>query len=427
MPKKQHVFSERHTTEHIAGVAGLEKILELDEARAKDIALLNRYMKAYHEEEEVFCCIYREEWRARHEKKLAEDIRTSKIFLNTIEQEFFKSGVPEHTSIKSFSELQGLISQRRLDFSRTLRECLCCKDNHARNIQRAVKYWLRGLHEVVKADASFSLRQSNTAKHIQRWWRYVQRKNTWRAAWLSKGGHLALIKFEELRKRNAYLISGEGIATQDLTEAERTQLHIDVLKDVVIIQATARKWLAARRIEWLRYVSKVACRNRRRIDWVNSQGGKTIMDRRNYRLIQDEMVAWYVNVKNECARIENEMTLEQTRMMKSWSKWDDKMTKICLEKPLAKDWLPQLGTKVETESIVSYLNLRTGKTQEEHPHMRYVKSYRKREFSKATNILNDRLARLVKYRNSLIDSEKLHRASLSDKALFVLIGGELSI
>eukprot|EP00505_MAST-04D_sp_SCG-Rhode-Island_P004426 Stramenopile-MAST_4_protein_4426 len=400
MPRKQHVFSKRHTTEQTAGVAGLEKILELDEARAKDIALLNRYVKTYHEEEDVFSCIYREEWRARHEKKLAEDIRTSKIFLKTIEQEFFKSGVPEHTSIKSFSELQGLISQRRLDFSRTLRECLCCKENYARSIQRVVKYWLRGLHEIVKVDASFSLRQS---------------------------GHLALVKFEELRKRNTYFISGEGIATQDLTEAERTQLHIDVLKDVIIIQATARRWLAARSIERLRYVSKIARRNRRRIDWVNSQGGKTIMDRRYYRLIHDEMVAWYVNVKNECARIENEMTLEQTRMLKSWSKWDNKMTKICMEKPLAKDWLPQLDTKVETESIVSYLNLRTGKTQEEHPHMRYVKSYRKREFSKATNILNDRLARLVKYRNSLLESEKLHRASLSDKALFVLIDGQLSI
>ena len=103
-------------------------------------------------------------------------------------------------------------------------------------------------------------------------------------------------------------------------------------------------------------------RNRRRNVWQESKGGKTLSDRRDFRQKHEEVIAWYVNVKNETARVDHEIAMEQKRVGIAFQKWDEKMTKIVLSRPLAKDWLPQI------DGETSIINLKSGKQQNEHPH-----------------------------------------------------------
>ena len=65
----------------------------------------------------------------------------------------------------------------------------------------------------------------------------------------------------------------------------------------------------------------------------------------------DEIITWYVNVKNECARVDYELQLEQKRMGKAWKKWDTQMTKIIMARPLGKEWLPQVDNDGNTTSL----------------------------------------------------------------------------
>ena len=75
--------------------------------------------------------------------------------------------------------------------------------------------------------------------------------------------------------------------------------------------------------------------------------------------------------------------------------------------------MPQVDNDGNT---TSYLNLNTGHEQIEHPFMRYNKAYRKREYVKAQEILNERVNHLKTYKNGLLSSERKHRMILFDEA-----------
>ena len=85
-------------------------------------------------------------------------------------------------------------------------------------------------------------------------------------------------------------------------------------------------------------------------------------------------------------------TLKEKRMSKAWKKWDSQMTNIIMSRPLGREWMPQLD---KDGNPTGYLNLNTGHEQTEHSFMRYVKAYRKREFAKAQETLNERLNHLT--------------------------------
>ena len=67
-------------------------------------------------------------------------------------------------------------------------------------------------------------------------------------------------------------------------------------------------------------------------------------------------------------------------------------------------------------NTTGYLNLNTGHEQDEHPHMRYIKAYRKREYVKAQEILNERSNHLITYKDGLLASEEKHRMVLFEEA-----------
>ena len=50
------------------------------EQRLHGIESLEKFTKCFHEEDDVYRCIYREEWRTKKEKMLVDEIERSGIF-----------------------------------------------------------------------------------------------------------------------------------------------------------------------------------------------------------------------------------------------------------------------------------------------------------------------------------------------------------
>ena len=390
------------------GATAIEKVLELDSKRLHGIESLEKFTKCFHEEDDVYRCIYREEWRTKKEKMLVDEIERSGIFRKS---EVLKA---QGVELKTFTELQQLLSKRREEFKNALIVCLNSKADKAAAIQRVVRRFIRKLKFKPIEEHFETVRKKNTVKRIQKWWRWRRNAHKWRMHWVDMGGHAAMEKLEELHARNMHLLAGEGLSNDTLDDPKlRRRYHLEVLRDIVIMQSCARRWFAYRQVKWMKALIQTKKRNRRRNAWQQLKGGNTLPDRREYRQKHEELITWFVNVKNETARVDHEIAMEQKRVGKAFQKWDEKMTTIVLSRPLGRDWLPQVDSKSGETS--SYLNLKTGKQQPEHPHMRYIKTYRKREFSKAQGLLNQRVGNLTKYKTNLLDSERVHRSKIFDE------------
>ena len=76
--------------------------------------------------------------------------------------------------------------------------------------------------------------------------------------------------------------------------------------------------------------------------------------------------------------------------------------------------VPQMDLR---NSCASYLNLKTGEEQVEHPHTRVVDNIRRRERKKATAALDGRLQRLRDYQTQLVAAEQEHRRVFEGRVL----------
>ena len=309
------------------------------------------------------------------------------------------------------------LSEAREKFSRSFQDCIDLKKNAAIAIQRYFKRYRRQKRSgpIVLAEKKNTMRRKYAAIRIQNCWRWQHNKPKWKKAWKDAGGHEALERLEMHRMHDMHLLSGEGLSGvyDDVNERNTLKMRKEFLYDIVLIQKVCRMWLAKRRTDDLRLIRFFRQRNRRRNVWNNLRGGTTLESRHLFRRKHDEIITWYINVKNECARVDFEVHLEEKRMSKAWKKWDSQMTNIIMSRPLGREWLPQLD---KDGNPTSYLNLNTGHEQTEHPFMRYVKAYRKREFAKAQETLSERLNHLTKYKDDLLSSEKKHRLVLIDEA-----------
>ena len=295
--------------------------------------------------------------------------------------------------------------------------CSSLKINARITLQRAFKRCLRRMKNTpyIIQTRHDNILKKYAAMRIQACWRWYHNKHKWHRVWKQNGGHEAFENIELHHAHDRYLLSGEGLAGvyDDANEKECAEMKIELNYDVVQIQKICRRWLAKRYVNDLKVKKRIKQRNRRRNTWRKLRGGTTIESRRQFRMKHDEIITWYVNVKNECARVDYELRLEQKRMAKAWQKWDAQMTKIILARPLSKEWLPQVD---DAGNTTSYLNLNTGVEQIEHPFMKYIKAYRKREYVKAQDILNERVTHLTKYKDDLLLSERKHRMVLFDEA-----------
>jgi len=410
--------------------AGINEIIELDKNRENDIETLNTFvtLNKYFKQQDVTRLLYIEEWRSEREEQVLNELE--KFTTSSNSKKNNKNGNYHSTNrrnspphgirakrLNEFIEIKRKISKHRELFSVRFQKCFNLKLNASVALQRSFKRFLRkkkNAPHVTQAKHDTILKKY-AAKRIQKFWHFYYNKYKWHHEWELNGGHEAYENMELHHAHDMHLLSGEGLSGvyNDENEKDRSEMKAELIYDVIQIQKICRRWLAKRYVNDLKLKKSIKERNRRRNVWRKLRGGTTIESRRQFRMKHDEIITWYVNVKNECARVDYELQLEQKRMGKAWKKWDTQMTKIIMARPLGKEWLPQVDNDGNT---TSYLNLNTGHEQIEHPFMRYIKAYRKREYVKAQEILNERVNHLKTYKNGLLSSERKHRMILFDEA-----------
>jgi hypothetical protein len=124
-------------------------------------------------------------------------------------------------------------------------------------------------------------------------------------------------------------------------------------------------------------------------------------------------VAWFVKVRQEAALASDQQADEADTFRSQWSTFADGLAKKWMGKRLGEEWIPQMDRRT---SATYYMNLKSGKQQKEHPHMRHVRAAEKAEGAKAEAQLSARIETLKSYQDALLQTEASSRAVLVSRA-----------
>lgn len=120
----------------------------------------------------------------------------------------------------------------------------------------------------------------------------------------------------------------------------------------------------------------------------------------------DKLMTWFVNADLEAREANRQMEAEKERFEQAWATYEKRITKALLAKKLSPDWVPQLE---DITGTTYYLNLRTGKSQGEHPNMKFVRAQKKKQRVRADAQLADRMRIMLDYRDRIVMGEAEHR------------------
>eukprot|EP00759_Apiculatamorpha_spiralis_P051583 PhF_6_TR5270/c0_g1_i1/m.7671 len=115
----------------------------------------------------------------------------------------------------------------------------------------------------------------------------------------------------------------------------------------------------------------------------------------------DEFVTTYLGAWYELGRVTEALKTEEERFQQTWRQWERAMTQQYLHAvPMDPEWIPQ--QEKETGQTI-YLNLRSGKTQKEHPNVLKVVATKNRQWAKAQKLKLERRVMLENKFDALQD------------------------
>lgn len=130
-----------------------------------------------------------------------------------------------------------------------------------------------------------------------------------------------------------------------------------------------------------------------------------------------DALATHVHVEMELSRARTEAAEEVTGFQRSWAQHADKLTKVVVRGKLAPHWVVQEHPGEDD----SYLDLRTGTAQTEHPLMKRAKALLRQHKAEAMGTLQERIALIGQYRQQLRHSREARQAEVGWGFAFVAV------